>query len=262
MTETRSHGTTSVSSTERRLMAKMALLNNIDHPDLKVITRFGATYGDSVNQAAVYPTEFSELQREYPIFFRKDEEGAFYCVILLGLDKGENLFLDGARWQARYVPAIHQRGPFMIGFQNQEVDGEVRREPVIHVDLENPRVSKTEGEPLFLAHGGNAPYLQHISQVLRVITVGADMTAPMFAAFEQAGLIEPVSLDVKLDDHTEYKVPDLFTLNEEKLAALEGEALQQLHRGGFLRAAYLVLASLGNVNRLINMKNAKRAAGG
>ncbi|HAW54236.1 MAG TPA: hypothetical protein DCX29_04625 [Hyphomonas sp.] len=150
----------------------------------------------------------------------------------------------------------------MIGFQNQEVDGEVRREPVIHVDLENPRVSKTEGEPLFLAHGGNAPYLQHISQVLRVITVGADMTAPMFAAFEQAGLIEPVSLDVKLDDHTEYKVPDLFTLNEEKLAALEGEALQQLHRGGFLRAAYLVLASLGNVNRLINMKNAKRAAGG
>ncbi len=119
MTETRSHGTTSVSSTERRLMAKMALLNNIDHPDLKVITRFDAAYGDSVNQAAVYPTEFSELQREYPIFFRKDEEGAFYCVILLGLDKGENLFLDGARWQARYVPAIHQRGPFMLGFQNQ-----------------------------------------------------------------------------------------------------------------------------------------------
>ena len=30
-------------------MTKMALLNNIDHPDLKVITRFGAAYGDSVN---------------------------------------------------------------------------------------------------------------------------------------------------------------------------------------------------------------------
>ncbi|MDX1293453.1 MAG: SapC family protein, partial [Hyphomonas sp.] len=88
-------------------MAKMALLNNIDHPDLRVITRYGADYGDSVNLAAVYPTEFSELQREYPIFFMKDAEGAFFCVVLLGLDKGENLFLDGDRWNARYVPAIH-----------------------------------------------------------------------------------------------------------------------------------------------------------
>lgn len=242
-------------------MAKMALLNNIDHPDLRVITRYGADYGDSVNLAAVYPTEFSELQREYPIFFMKDAEGAFFCVVLLGLDKGENLFLDGDRWNARYVPAIHERGPFLIGFQAQEVDGEVRREPVIHVDLDHPRISRTEGEPLFLAHGGNAPYLQHVSQVLRVITVGAEMTAPMFAAFEQAGLIEPVTLDIKLDDHTEYKVPDLFTLSEERLGALDGEVLQGLHRGGFLRAAYLVLASLGNVNRLINMKNARRAAG-
>ena len=220
-------------------MANTALLNNIDHADLKIITRRGAEFGDSVNQVAVYPTEFSELQRDYPIFFRKDEAGNYFCVVLMGLDKGENLFLAGDRWNANYVPAL-----------------------VIHVDLDNPRVSKTEGEPLFLAQGGNAPYLQHVSQVLRVIAIGDEMTKPMFEAFDQAGLIEPVSLDLKLDDHTEYKVPDLFTLSEERLAALEGEMLERLHKGGFLRAAYLVLASLSNVNRLINMKNAKRSAAG
>ncbi|HAE94281.1 MAG TPA: peptide ABC transporter permease, partial [Hyphomonas atlantica] len=56
-------------------MANTALLNNIDHADLKIVTRRGAEFGDSVNQVAVYPTEFSELQRDYPIFFRKDEAG-------------------------------------------------------------------------------------------------------------------------------------------------------------------------------------------
>ncbi|KCZ61666.1 hypothetical protein HY36_03730 [Hyphomonas atlantica] len=249
-------------SIQGRFMANTALLNNIDHADLKIVTRRGAEFGDSVNQVAVYPTEFSELQRDYPIFFRKDEAGNYFCVVLMGLDKGENLFLAGDRWNANYVPALLQRGPFLIGFQDQNVDGKVRREPVIHVDLDNPRVSKTEGEPLFLAQGGNAPYLQHVSQVLRVIAIGDEMTKPMFEAFDQAGLIEPVSLDLKLDDHTEYKVPDLFTLSEERLAALEGEMLERLHKGGFLRAAYLVLASLSNVNRLINMKNAKRSAAG
>ena len=104
-------------------MAKLALLNNIDHANLKIVTGFRAEFGDSVNQVAVYPTEFSELQRDYPIFFRKDGEGAYYAVVLLGLDKGENLFLGEGRWHARYVPALHQRGPFLIGFQKQDIDG-------------------------------------------------------------------------------------------------------------------------------------------
>ena len=241
-------------------MTNTALLNNIDHQDLKVITGHGPDYGDNINQTPVFPTEFAEVQREYPILFRKDETGKFHCVALLGLDKGENLFLKNADWQARYVPAIHQRGPFVIGFQNQDVDGEVRREPVIFVDLDNPRISRTQGQPLFLQHGGNAPYLEYISRVLRVINKGAELAEPMFAAFQEAELIEPASLDIQLDDHTSYKVPDIYSISEEKLAALGGADLERLHKAGFLRAAYLVLSSLPNVSRLIELKNAKRAA--
>ncbi|KCZ93355.1 SapC family protein [Hyphomonas johnsonii] len=242
-------------------MTNTVLLNNIDHQDLKVLTGHGTDYGDQLNQTVVFPTEYAEVQREYPILFRKDDAGAFYSVALLGLDKGENLFLDESGWQGRYVPAIHQRGPFIIGFQDQEIDGETRREPVIYVDLDNPRVSRTQGQPLFLKHGGNTPYLQHVSHVLRVINKGAEIAAPMFAAFEQADLIEPASLDIRLDEHTVYTVPDVYSINEDKLAALEGPALTSLHRAGYLRAAYLVLASLPNVSRLIALKNARRATG-
>ena len=241
-------------------MTNTALLNNIDHQDLKVVTGHGPDYGDNINQTPVFPTEFAEVQREYPILFRKDETGKFHSVALLGLDKGENLFLTESGWKAHYVPAIHQRGPFVIGFQNQEIDGDVRREPVIFVDLDNPRVSRTQGQPLFLQHGGNAPYLEHVSHVLRVINRGAEIAEPMFAAFQAADLIEPATLDIQLDDHTSYKVPDIYSISEERLAALGGAELERLHKSGFLRAAYLVLASFHNVRRLIELKNAKRAA--
>ena len=240
-------------------MANMALLNNVDHADLKVIADHGAAFGDALNMAAVYPTEFVEVQREYPILFQKDESAGFRAVALLGFDAGENLFLDTTGWRARHIPMIHQRGPFKIGFQDQEVGGQTRREPIIYIDLDHPRVSKTEGRPLFLPNGGHSPYLQHVSHVLRVLHIGAEVTAPMFTAFEEAGLIEPAALDVNLDDHTRYKVPDIYTISGEKLAALGGSELENLHKAGYLRAAYMVLASMPNVNRLIAMKNARRA---
>lgn len=239
-------------------MTNSVLLNNVDHQDLRVISGHSARYGDNANQAIVFPTEYDEIQREYPIVFRKDPDGNFQSVALLGFDKGENLFLSGQGWQARHVPAIHQRGPFMIGFQDQDVDGEVRREPVIYVDLDDPRVGRSEGHPLFLQHGGNAPYLLHVSKVLRAINTGFEIEKRMFAAFQAAELIEPASLDIRLDEHTVYQVPDIYSINQERLSALSGETLEGLHRAGFLRLAILVVASLPNVNRLIELKNIAR----
>jgi hypothetical protein len=58
----------------------------------------------------VLPTEFEEVQREYPILIRKDPSGDYQAVALLGLDRDENLFLDETGWNARYVPAVQQRG--------------------------------------------------------------------------------------------------------------------------------------------------------
>lgn len=241
-------------------MTNTALLNNIDHQDLKVITGHSAAFGDNINQALIFPTEFGEIQREYPIFFRKDSNGDYQSVALLGFDKGENLFLAENGWRARYIPAIQRRGPFLIGLRQKQVDGELQTEPMIHVDLDHPRVSRTEGESLFLDHGGNSPYLEHIAHILRVIHQGADIAKPMFAAFEEAGLIEPVSVEIKLNDREKYKLTDYHSIGAEKFAQLDGARLELLHKAGFLQAAFLVLSSLGNVHRLIDTKNRKQAA--
>jgi hypothetical protein len=179
---------------------------------------------------------------------------------LLGFQEGENLYLDAGRWNANYLPGIIARGPFLIGFQEQQVDGALRKEPVIHVDLDHPRVSRTEGQPVFLPRGGNTPYLNHIATVLRGIHAGLELGRAMFAAYTELDLIEPIKLEVSVSDSEKYDLQGLHTINQEKLQALEGESLLRLHRSGFLQGAYLILASLGNVKSLMAVKQ-RRSAG-
>ena len=243
-------------------MARHAVLDNVAHKDLKIKTGYSAEYGDSINSVLVFPTEFVHVQREYPILFRKDPGGQFQAVAMLGLDKDENLFLEGNRWNARYVPAVQQRGPFLIGFRKNEQGGEVVHEPVIHIDLDHPRVSQGEGEPLFLRHGGNSPYLERANRMLQIIYRGTAAVAPMFAAFEEAGILEAMEIEVALDDRVKYQVPGFVTISEQRLAKLDGAQLERLNKTGFLHFALFALASLANINWLIELKNRKRAAAG
>ncbi|HEU4959006.1 MAG TPA: SapC family protein [Sphingomonas sp.] len=236
-------------------MSGPVLLNNIDHADVRVRLGYGPAFGDAVNQIDLFPTEFEAAQRDYPIVFRRNPDGGYRAVALLGLDRDENLFLDRGEWRARYVPALIQRGPFSIGVPR---DG---GEPMIHIDLGHPRISRNEGEPLFREHGGNAPYLDHIAKVLQLIYAGVDAAAPMFAAFDALDLIEPVTIDIELTDTRRYRVPNCHTIDRARLAQLDGEALAELHRNDFLRAAMWVSSSLGNVSRLIELKLAAERDG-
>ena len=227
-----------------------AVLNNIDHADLRVKLERGSDYGDDVNQAVVFPTEFEALQREYVILFRRDTDGNWRSTVLLGLDAGENLFLDGDRWDAQYVPALMQRGPFSIGVPRPGEPGE----PMIHIDLDHPRLSRDEGAPLFLEHVGNAPYLELIAGVLQTIFVGDQAGAAMFAAFESADLLDTVTLDIELQNGRRYKLPDCTIINAERLANLDAQTLKSLHEQDFLRCAFLQQSSLANMPRLVARK--------
>lgn len=235
-------------------MTSKVVLNNVDHHDLKVVPRFGAEFGDHANQVLLLPTEFQEAQREFPILFRRDTDGSWQAVALLGLDRDENLFLDAGGWRTRYVPALLQRGPFSIGMPEGSAG------PMVYVDLDDPRVGRDEGLPLFLPQGGNAPYLNHIQDMLQAIYAGSELAGPMYAAFDAAGLIEPVTLEIMLNEVERYDLPDHCTISPERLASLDGAELEQLNRSGYLAAAFLVAASINNISRLIDLKNARRAA--
>ncbi|WP_442680779.1 SapC family protein [Sphingomonas sp. ASY06-1R] len=235
------------------------LINNIDHADLKVAIRVGAAFGDSVNQMPIFPSEFEEVQRHFPIVFRQGEEG-MQAFALLGLDRDENLFLEGDRWTTAYVPASQRRGPFSMAVTRPQSEGEEPGEPMIHVDLDDARVGVEDGFPLFLQHGGNAPYLDHIAGVLRIIFEGLTSAPHVYATLEEAGLLQPVTMNIQINDEKGYDLPDLFVIDQQALGDLTGERLETLHRSGLLRAATMAAASLSNVSRLIDLKNKREAA--
>ena len=242
-------------------MVQHVMLNNVAHKDLRVVTGYSAAYGENVATAMVVPTEFLQAQREYPIFFRKDPARDDYmAVVLLGLQKDENLFLDDAGWHADFVPGVIARGPFFIGYQRREAQGRVENVPVLHIDMEHPRISRTEGEPLFRPDGGNTRYLDRIADVLNAVNQGMEINRPMFEALKAADLIEPVQLEVKVNSEEQYNLTGLYTVSRDKLNNLDADTLFKLHRAGYLQAAFLVSSSVNNVQRLIDMKNRRRQA--
>jgi hypothetical protein len=236
-------------------MPRHELLNNVAHKDLRVIIRFGQGPGDAAGTVLAFPTEFAELQREYPIFFGKDAtSGEYSAVALLGFDRQENLYVRDGRWNSAYLPGYVARGPFLIGFQEQWVEGEARREPVIHVDLDHPAISSSEGEAVFLPGGGQSPYLEHISNILRGIRDGMEGGKAFYAALAAHGLIQPMTVEVRFDADHGANLTGLHGIDRERLAALDAAALHALHQQGFLEGIYLVLASMHNMRRLIAEK--------
>jgi hypothetical protein len=226
-------------------MARHVLLNNVDHKDLCVDSTRSAALGDDLMFAPTFPAEFRNVQACYPIVFHKDGAGRFQPVALFGFRDRQNLFLDGARWDAEYVPLAIERQPFLIG---RDAAGE----PVIHIDLDSPRVSHSRGEALFREHGGTTDYLERISSVLQALHEGIGTIPAFVDALLRNDLLESFVFDIGIDAGVQHRFSGFYTIHEERLRALDGEALATLHRAGHLEAAFMAIASLSNLRRLID----------
>ena len=233
-------------------MSNTVLLNNIDHQNLRVITGRGAEYGDDVMFALTFPAEFRDLQAHYPIVFRKAADGvSFESLALFGFQEGENLFLGRSGWDATYVPLAIERQPFLIGVNGDEL--------MVHVDLDNPRLSTTAGEAVFKEHGGTTEFLEHMNSTLLAIHQGLQAVPAFIAALLEHELLESFVFDIELDDGSQNRLAGFYAINEERLAGLGATALERLHRAGYLQAIYMAVASLSNFRALIERKNRANA---
>ena len=223
------------------------LLNNIDHKGLRVITARSAAYGDDVKFALTFAAEFRNIQAHYPIVFHKTADGKFQAIALLGFQDKENLFLGPDGWDAPYVPLTIERQPFLIGFRD--------REPLVHIDLASPRVSRTEGEALFREYGGSSEFLERMSSVLLTIHQGLEAVPAFIDSLLQHDLLESFVLDVELNDRSQHRLTGFYTINEERLGTLDAGTLERMHKAGHLQAIYMAIASLSHFRDLIERRN-------
>lgn len=235
-------------------MSNFALLNNVDHQDIRIITERSAELGDSVMYAMTFPHEFRDIQTYYPILLHRDEEQDYYPAALFGFQTGENLFLDESGWTAPYVPAMIRRQPFMIGWQASK-EGDADKIRVLSLDMDSPRISEERGERLFQPLGGRTPFLEEAANLLEGIHLGVEQNRKFVAALEEHDLIESVTIDITLDDGSSNQLLGFHTINEEKLQELSGDTLARFSKAGVLMPIYLMLASMTNIRTLVELKN-------
>jgi hypothetical protein len=235
-------------------MPNFALLNNIAHKNLRVIRDHVSQYGDNDMSAVTFPQEFRAIQNEYPIFFQKNpDNGKFNPVVLLGFRKNENLFLSESGWDAHYIPVSIKRRPFLIGVQPPRPgEDTTKNNLMVYVDMDSPRLSETQGEAVFLPHGGYSPYLESIVNTLDYIQYGTELSERFVNELLQHELLEIVTLEITLKNGDRNNLVGFYTINEDKLTTLDGNVVANLHTKGYMEFIYMVLASHSNVVKLIS----------
>lgn len=230
-------------------MTQIVTLDKEAHRTLKVDARASAAYGDNQHFAQVIVNEFPQLVVRYPILFAKNPNtGQFYCGAMLGFDAGENLFLEEWRERETYRPLALQRMPFYA------------KGPQIAIDLDHPRVGVEAGQPLFDETGRPSRYLQGIIWAFQDLQPGIETTRVFIARLLELKLIEPIDIEVELDDGTTHQCAGLYTINQDILTKLPDPVVLELFRRGYLTLIHLMVASLKQLPLMARRKNSRLLA--
>ena len=225
-------------------MVDIALLNPAHHADLRVKAAASAEHGDDQRFVQVVIREFPLLVVHCPILLSKDAEtGAFFCGAMLGIDPGENLFLDRRGGMTAYRPLNLQRMPFYAAGDQ------------LAIDLDSSRVGTSEGEPLFDADGQPSAFTRNVAAALRELRSGIEATKAFIARLLELELIEPIDISLSFDDGETRELHDLYTIDQERLRGLPDDAVLDLFRRGYLHSISLMAASLKQIPVLARMRN-------
>ena len=229
-----------------------AMLTAEAHRELCVRRDRDVALGDGVMSCPTVPAEFRRVQVHYPILFRRNaERDAFTALALFGFQEGENLFLEGTTWDADYVPLAIDIQPFLIG------GAEGARQ--VHVDLASPRIGM--GRRVFDDAGRPTSYLEMVAGQLGELDEGWRASGEFFAALRRYELLEPLTLEVTLNDGSVNRLVGFHVIDEARLSALDAAALGVLHEEGHLMPIFMAVASIGNLNALIARKNGRLGNG-
>lgn len=242
-------------------MTKLANLDRVAHRNLRVQDGRAFAACKDITMCAVVLSEIPRLVIEYPMAFtRHGETGEYICVALFGVDPDRNLYWRDERWSGATVPLNVGRQPFFVGLANNPAGGEGAKGLVSCIDLENPGVQTSEGEPLFDENGGETPYLRHKLALLAELIDGEQKTRAFSEKLVALDLLQGIALELKAPGQEPRKITGLFAVDERKLRALDASAIADLHAAGYLHAMYAMLSSLGHLQVLAH-RSAPASAG-
>jgi hypothetical protein len=232
-------------------MANLINLDRTAHQNLRVQEERAFASCKDVPLCAVVLSEIPRLVIEYPLAFTKNgETGEFMCVALFGVDPGHNLFWHEDRWNSFTVPLNVGRQPFFVGIAENPAGGDGAKGLVTCIDIDNPGVQTSAGEPLFDASGSESPYLRHKLALLSELIDGEQGTRAFTQKLVSLDLVQPIQLELKTAGNPPRKISGLYSIDERKVRALDAATFADLHAAGYLHAIYSMMSSLGHLQIL------------
>lgn len=237
------------------MFEKLVPVNKSRHARTRIRQVEGFGFASGFHIASVMVHEFARAAATYPVVFLEDKaQDAFRPVALLGLDAGENLFVDAnGKWHASYVPAIIRRYPFALASAGQE--GQF----TVCIDEGSPLVSETEGVALFDEQGEPTEAIENVKRYLGELQQMDAFTRGFSAWFAEHNLFIPLNMRVRNADRVK-NITGCYVINEERLNNLSNEAFLELREKRYLPAVYAHLMSLAQMERLMTLKQERAPA--
>jgi hypothetical protein len=224
---------------------KPVLLDRDKHRGRRVRGANGFGFARNANSLYLAGVEFNEACKEYAIVFTRASGGKVVPVVMLGLRSRENLFVDAQdRWDARYIPAFVRRYPFVLA----ALPGESL---AVCIDEACEGLNDSEGEALFDAQGQDTPFLRNAVDFLTQYQREYLRTEAFCQRLVQAGLLREMDARADLVDGRSFTINGLLVVDEKKLMALPDAGALALFRAGELHLVSMHLASLSNMQRLV-----------
>ncbi len=222
------------------------------HANTKIKPLTSFSFAENSYIASIMTNEFNRAASTYPIVFLKDEDH-FRPFVLLGLKQDENLFVDEeGRWQANYVPAIIRRYPFVLSRRSSESD-----EFTVCIDEESGVISEDEGTPMFGDDGEPGEILENAKKYLTELQQMSQLSSTFCRELEDRELLTPLNMQIKEGEATQ-NIAGCFAINEKKLTELDDEVFLTLRKRGALPLIYSHLTSLGQIERLIKLRQERK----
>jgi len=224
------------------------------HSNKKVKELASFDFASKLNVASIMVHEFSKAASIYPIVFIEDKENdKFRAVVLLGLEEGENLFVQDGKWMASYVPSIIRRYPFVLA-QTEDED-----KFTICIDEESGLISDTEGQLILDENGEPQELIEKVKKYLSELQQMEKFTDSFCSYLKENNMFTPLNMKVKFKNEIK-NINGAYVVNEDRLNAISDEKYLEFKNKQYIPAIYAHLGSLSQIERLLGFNDDKSEA--
>ena len=228
----------------------MVPLDSAKHKELFIQVDQNYPHIADKNMVPLVASEFLSASTNFPIVFVKQQEtGQFKAVALFGFSTGENLVFNNGKVFTNYIPVNIRRYPFAVGGESAQ-DSNL----VLCLDENSSLLNKSKGVRIFNDDGSPSEATEQVNQLMSDLLAKEEATDHFLAFLMEHNLLHASELSVNLGDEGKQKLNGIYKVDEEALNNLSDEVVLTLYQRKYFPAIYAHLASLSQINRLLQLK--------